>query len=223
MRLLIVEDNRDLADAMIAAFAKRDVRCDVAGTAADAQLMAETTAYAAIILDLGLPDDDGLALMKRLRARGHDEPIIVVTARGEGEMRVLGLETGADDYVVKPFLFAELHARLGAVLRRQGGYVEHVLTSANLTLDTRTREVRVDGGPVDLSVREVELLELLMRRSGHVISKRAIEDQLFGSGDALGSNAVEVYVHRIRRKLEEVAAATRVQTVRGVGYLLSAS
>lgn len=223
MRLLIVEDNRELADAMVAAFAKRDVRCDVAGTAGDAQLMVETITYAAIILDLGLPDDDGLALLRRLRARQHTEAIIVVTARGEGEMRVRGLEAGADDYVVKPFLFAELHARLGAVLRRQGGYVEQVLTAANLTLDTRTREVRVDGDAVDLSVREVELLELLMRRSGHVISKRAIEDQLFGAGDALGSNAVEVYVHRIRRKLEDVAAVAKVQTVRGIGYLLSAS
>lgn len=223
MRLLIVEDNRELADAMVAAFAKRDIRCDVAGTAGDAQLLIETTTYAAVILDLGLPDEDGLVLLRRLRARKRTEPILVLTARGAGEMRVRGLEIGADDYIVKPFLFPELHARINAVLRRQGGYVEDLLTAGNLTLDTHTREVRAAGEPVDLSAREVELLELLMRRSGHVLSKRVIEDQLFGSGDTLGSNAVEVYIHRIRRKLEEVTAAPKLQTVRGVGYMLSAT
>ncbi|CUS44703.1 MAG: response regulator transcription factor [Pseudomonadota bacterium] len=222
MRLLIVEDDRELADALVAAFAKRDIRCDVAGIAGDAQLLIETGSYAAVILDLGLPDEDGLSLLRRLRAQRYTEPVLVLTARGEGEKRVQGLESGADDYIVKPFLFPELHARLCAVLRRQGGYVDHLLTTGNLTLDTRTREVHVDGGAVDLSIREVELLELLMRRSGHVLSKRMIEDQLFGSGYALGSNAVEVYVHRIRRKLEDVDAATTLQTVRGIGYILSA-
>ena len=223
MRLLIVEDNKELADALVAAFARHEIRCDVASTAGDAQLLIETTSYAAVVLDLGLPDEDGLVLLRRLRAQKRTEPILVLTARGEGEMRVLGLESGADDYIVKPFLFPELHARISAVLRRQGGYVEHLLITGNLTLDTRTREVRVDGNPLDLSMREIELLELLMRRSGHVLSKHAIEDQLFGAGDTLGSNAVEVYVHRLRRKLEDGAAAAKLQTVRGIGYMLSAS
>ena len=220
MRLLIVEDNGELADAMASAFLQRDIRCDLAKTAGDAEQMIETVDYAAVILDLGLPDEDGLSLLRRLRGRRIVVPVIVLTARGEGDMRVKGLEGGADDYVVKPFLFAELHARLGAVLRRQGGYVEHLLRTANLTLDTRTREVAVDGMPLDLSAREVELLELLMRRPGHVVPKRVLEDQLFGSGDTLGSNAVEVYVHRVRRKLDEVATV-KVQTVRGIGYMLS--
>ncbi|WP_068077349.1 response regulator [Novosphingobium lentum] len=223
MRLLIVEDNKELADALVAAFARRDIHCDVASTAGDAQLLAETVSYAAMILDLGLPDEDGLDLLQRLRANQYSEPVLVLTARGEGMMRVKGLESGADDYIVKPFLFEELHARLGAVLRRQGGYVEHLLAVGNLTLDTRSREVCVAGSLIDLSVREIELLELLMRRSGHVIPKRLLEDQLFGSGDGLGSNAVEVYVHRIRRKLEDVTAAVKVSTVRGIGYLLSAA
>lgn len=151
------------------------------------------------------------------------EPILVLTARGEGEMRVQGLESGADDYIVKPFLFPELHARICAVLRRQGGYVERLLAVGDLSLDTRTREVRVGNEPADFSEREAELLELLMRRSGHVLSKRIIEDQLFGSGDMLGSNAVEVYIHRIRRKLDGVAARVRLKTVRGIGYILLSS
>ncbi|MBN8847816.1 MULTISPECIES: response regulator transcription factor [unclassified Sphingomonas] len=220
MRLLIVDDNRELAEALAAAFLKRDIRCDIAGTARDAEQLATTTDYAAMVLDLGLPDEDGLTLLRRLRAQRRTVPVIVLSARGAGEMRVLGLESGADDYLVKPFLFVELHARLSAILRRQGGYVEDVLRAADLTLDTRSREVRAAGAPVPLSVREIELLELLMRRAGHVVPKRVLADQLFGAGDALGSNAVDVYVHRVRRKLED-CAAVKVQTVRGIGYMLS--
>jgi len=222
MRLLIVEDNSELAEAMTSAFLSRDIRCDVAATAADAEQLIETMDYSAVILDLGLPDEDGLSLLCRLRSRRIVVPVIVLTARGEGEMRVKGLESGADDYVVKPFLFAELHARLGAVLRRQGGYVEHLLRTANLTLDTRTREAAIDGVPLDMSGREIELLELLMRRPGHVVPKRLLEDQLFGAGDTLSSNAVEVYVHRVRRKLDD-NAAVKLQTVRGIGYMLTAA
>lgn len=220
MRLLIVDDNLELAEALAAAFLKRDIRCDIAGTARDAEQLVTTVDYAAMVLDLGLPDEDGLVLLRRLRARRFNLPVIVLSARGAGEMRVLGLESGADDYLVKPFLFVELHARLAAVLRRQGGYVEDVLRAADLTLDTRSREVRAGDAPVPLSVREIELLELLMRRAGHVVPKRVLADQLFGASDALGSNAVDVYVHRVRRKLED-CAAVRVQTVRGIGYMLA--
>lgn len=220
MRVLIVEDNADLAQAMCQAFVQRDIRCDRAGNAEDAELLITTTQYAAVILDLGLPDEDGLALLARLRSQRQVVPVIVVTARGEGEMRVKGLDAGADDYIVKPFLFDELHARLNAVLRRQGGYVPSVLRVGNLTFDIRTHEGAIDGQPLELSAREAELLELLMRRPGHVVPKRVLEDQLFGAGDTLGSNAVEVYVHRVRRKLEN-GAAVKVQTIRGIGYMLS--
>ncbi|MCW6531393.1 MULTISPECIES: response regulator transcription factor [Sphingomonas] len=222
MRLLIVEDNEELAEAMAAAFQRREIRCDLAGNARDAEQLIATTDYAAVILDLGLPDEDGLSLLRRLRGQRRNVPVIVLSARGEGEMRVLGLESGADDYLVKPFLFAELHARLAAVLRRQGGYVEDVLRAGQVTLDISTREVRVAGAPLSLSVREIELLELLMRRAGHVVPKRVLADQLFGAGEALGSNAVDVYVHRVRRKLEDHAEVS-VQTVRGIGYMLSAT
>jgi len=220
VRLLIVDDNRELAEALAAAFLKRDFRCDIADTARDAERLITGTDYAAVVLDLGLPDEDGLTLLRRLRARHHQVPVIVLSARGAGEMRVLGLESGADDYLVKPFLFVELHARLSAILRRQGGYVEDVLRAADLTLNTRSREVRAGDAPVPMSGREVELLELLMRRAGHVVPKRLLVDQLFGADDAPGSNAIDVYVHRVRRKLED-CAAVKVRTVRGIGYMLS--
>jgi DNA-binding response OmpR family regulator len=220
MRLLIVEDDVELANAMVSAFAKRDMRCDLASSAGDAELLIRTISYAAVILDLGLPDENGLTLLRRLRACKRIEPILVLSARGEGEMRVRGLESGADDYIVKPFLFSELHARICAVLRRQGGYVEHLLAVGDLSLDTQTREVCIGGKPAEFSEREAELLELLMRRSGHVLSKRVIEDQLFGSSSMLGSNAIEVYIHRIRRKLESAATDVSLKTVRGIGYIL---
>ncbi|WP_395337256.1 response regulator [Novosphingobium sp. BL-8H] len=222
MRLLIVEDNAELSQAIVQAFASRDIRCDVAGNAGDAEALIGTTDYAAVILDLGLPDEDGLDLLDRLRRQRTTVPVIVVTARGESETRIRGLDIGADDYVVKPFLFAELHARLNAVLRRQSGYVDPQFRMGNLTLDLRTREVAVDGKPIELSLREIELLELLMRRPGHVVPKRVLEDHLFGAGDTLGSNAVEVYVHRLRRKLEDTADV-KVQTVRGIGYMMFAA
>lgn len=223
MRLLIIEDSVALASELGAAFARRSMHCDIAHNAGDAEQLVQTTSYAAIVLDLGLPDEDGLTLLKRLRARGHVEPCVILTARSEAAMRVTGLTSGADDYVVKPFLSDELKARIDAILRRQGGYVDRQLKVARLTLDIETREASVDGALLDLSTREAELLEILMRRAEHVVPKRLLEDQLFGAGDALGSNAVEVYVHRVRRKLEERTPSVRVQTVRGVGYLLTAA
>lgn len=222
MRLLIVEDNADLSDALRAAFARRSVACDFADCAGDAAQLIGNTAYSVIILDLGLPDEDGLQLLKRLRAEGRVEPVIILTARSSPEMRIEGLRGGADDYLVKPFLFDELHARIEAILRRQGGYVPRCIEVGDVALDTETREVSVCGTQVEMSAREVELLEILLRRHSHVTPKRVLEDQLFGAGDALGSNAVEVYVHRIRKKLESASRNVTVKTVRGVGYLLMA-
>ncbi len=220
MRLLVVEDNRELAQAIRDAFAERHIHCDLAHEAGDAEVMIETTRYALVILDLGLPDEDGMNLLRRLRAARRPEPILVLTARGTVESRVDGLSAGADDYMLKPFHFTELHARVLAILRRDSGYRDTVLTAGSLELDTETRRVSVAGKPIEMSVREAELLELLMRRIDKVVPKRVLEDQLFGSGGALGSNAVEVYVHRIRRHLKAADLPLTVQTVRGVGYML---
>lgn len=221
MRLLIVEDNEEVATALSAAFARYNIHCDLAHAAGDAEQLISTIAYSAVILDLGLPDEDGLTLLKRLRARGRAEPIVILTSRSDPSMRVDGLEGGADDYVVKPFLFDELRARINAIMRRQGGYVERAVRAGRLSFDTETREVSVDGVAIEFPLREVELLEILVRRMNHVVPKRVLEDQLFGAGDALSSNAVEVYVHRLRRRLHDAAAELQIQTVRGIGYLLS--
>jgi two-component system response regulator TctD len=130
---------------------------------------------------------------------------------------------GADDYLAKPFLFDELHARLEAIFRRSQGYVGRNLELGDLALDTSTRELSVRGATIDASLRETELIEILLRRKEHLVPRRVMEDQLFGAGDALGSNAVEVYVHRVRRKLEQHSAQVRIKTVRGVGYMLMAA
>lgn len=220
MRLLLVEDNFDLALAMAELFEKRTISCDRASTAADAEHMILTTTYAAIILDLGLPDEDGLDLLRRLRGSGRIDPILILTARSDADMRVKGLRLGADDYLGKPFLFDELHARVEAILRRRGGYVERCVAAGDVSLDIETREVIADNQTLELSAREVELLEILIRRQGHVTPRSLLEDQLFGAGDSLGSNALEVYVHRLRKKLDRVSKTTTIRTVRGVGYLL---
>ena len=220
MRLLIVEDNRELAQAIADGLARRHLASDIATTAESAEHLFRTVNYAAMVLDLGLPDDDGINLVRRLRSAGHLQPLIILTARNEPERRVEGLLAGADDYLAKPFLFDELHARLEAIFRRSSGYVGRNLELGDVSLDTTTRELSVGGATIEASLRETELLEILLRRKEHLVPRRIMEDQLFGAGDTLGSNAVEVYVHRVRRKLERHAAGVRIKTVRGVGYML---
>jgi DNA-binding response OmpR family regulator len=220
VRLLIVEDSLDIAQALADGFKRRGISSDHAATAGDAEARLEVATYAAVILDLGLPDEDGLALLRRLRARRDPVPVLILTARGEIQQRIAGLNEGADDYLVKPFDMDELQARLDAVLRRHDGYGGRALEFEALKLDLATREVTLDGKAIALPVREVELLELLLRRPGRVVGKRIAEDQLFGLDEELGSNAIEVYVHRLRRRLEQLGAQVRIETVRGVGYML---
>ncbi|HJT40654.1 MAG TPA: response regulator transcription factor [Sphingobium sp.] len=220
MRLLIVEDHAELADAVRDSFARRNIHCEIAHDALDAELMVRTTHYALVILDLGLPDEDGLQLLRRLRAARRSEPILILTARSALEAKVEGLRAGADDYMLKPFYFDELHARVQAILRRDSGQLQHRVSVPSLELDPDTRQFQKDGQPVEIPLREGEILELLMRRVNLVVPKQVLEDQLFGCGDALGSNAVEVYVHRLRKRLEAEAVPLNIQTVRGVGYML---
>ena len=220
MRVLLIEDDRELAQALIAALTPRGLSVDLARSADEGDAYLQHADYAAILLDLGLPDEDGLALLHRLRARGDTRPVLVLTARGTIDARIRGLNEGADDYLVKPFDVDELHARLLAVLRRQGGYIGRSLTCGRLSFDLETRLVRVEDAAIALSVRETELLELLLRRAGNVVPKRIAEDHLFGLGGDLGSNAVEVYVHRLRKKLDDADSGARIETVRGVGYMI---
>jgi DNA-binding response OmpR family regulator len=174
-----------------------------------------------MILDLGLPDQDGLTLLKRLRASGHLLPILILTARGGIEDRVRGLDAGADDYLIKPFANEELVARIRVLLRRPGSLLGDTLELGTLRLDTASREVTLDDQPQFLSPREVAVLEILLRRSGRVVSKKLVEDHLFGLSADVGSNAVEVYVHRLRKQLAEAGADVAIHTIRGVGYLIA--
>jgi DNA-binding response OmpR family regulator len=220
MRLLIVEDDVALATALAAALARRGFASDAATGIADAAQMASVAQYAAILLDLGLADGDGIELIQTLRARANPVPILAMTARGGLEDRILGLNAGADDYVVKPVEIDELVARLNAVLRRQGALAGAQLVTANLAFDTLSGDAFVGEAAVVLSARERQLLGLLMRRAGQVVSKQLAEDQLYGLSTPIGSNAVEVHAHRLRKKLEAAGAGVRIETIRGVGYLL---
>jgi DNA-binding response OmpR family regulator len=180
-----------------------------------------TTSYAAVILDLGLPDEDGLSVLRDLRHRKNPVPVLVLTARGGVQDRVLGLRSGADDYLIKPFAFEELLARLEAHLRRPGQQLGSSLRLANLEFDIRHRQATIAGRPEVFSSREIAVLELLMRSAGRVVPKKQVEDHIFGLSGEVASNAVEVYVHRLRRQLSEKGAAVSIHTIRGVGYLIA--
>jgi DNA-binding response OmpR family regulator len=220
VRLLIVEDDEALAGALADALKRRDIQSDVAASLADAHHMLRTAHYVAVLLDLGLPDGDGITLIRTLRAAKDPIPILAVTARSALDARIAGLNAGADDYLVKPFDVDEVVARLHAVLRRQGAMTGSQLTAGNVRFDTLSGDLMVADKDVMLSARERQFVGLLMRRAGQVISKQLAEDQLYGLTEPVGSNAVEVLAHRVRRKLEAAGATIRIETIRGVGYLL---
>jgi DNA-binding response OmpR family regulator len=221
MRLLIVEDNEQLAALLTKGLQTAGYETDVLSSLDEASTVLRTTFYAALILDLGLPDGDGLALLREIRHRNNPIPVIVLTARGGLHDRVHGLRSGADDYLVKPFALEELIARLEAQLRRPGYLLGSSLRIANLEFDTRNRQASIDGQPQVLSARETAVLELLMRSKGRVVSKKQVEDHIFGHPGDVASNAIEVYVHRLRKQLAEKGAKVKVQTIRGVGYLIA--
>jgi two-component system, OmpR family, response regulator QseB len=230
MRLLLVEDDRMIGDSLRAALRPEGFAVDWVRDVAAARAALGTERFDLVLLDLGLPTggpagaaapsgEAGLAVLTELRQRGDATPVIVLTARDGPGDRVRGLDTGADDYLVKPFEFDELMARIRAVLRRQGGRAAPVLRHGGLTLDPATRQVAVNGAPVLLSGREFAVLEALMQRPGALLSRAQLEDRLYGWGEEIESNAVSVYVHQLRRKL----GAELIGNVRGVGYFLTAA
>jgi DNA-binding response OmpR family regulator len=221
MRLAVVEDNPELARLLAQGLKAEGYETDVLTTVAAARAAVSTTRYAALILDLGLPDGDGLSILRQIRQSQDPLPVLVLTARGGVQDRVNGLRSGADDYLVKPFALEELVARLEALLRRPGQLLGRSLQFANLVFDTESRQAFIDDKPQTLSAREVAVLELLMRRRGHVVSKKLLEDQIFGLSGEVASNAVEVYVHRLRKQLSEHGAKVQIHTVRGVGYIMA--
>jgi two-component system OmpR family response regulator len=174
--------------------------------------------YDLVILDLGLPKLDGFEVLRRLRHRGSKVPVLVLTARDGLDDRVRGLDLGADDYLTKPFDLPELEARVRALIRRGQSGGASVLTHGALQLDTAGRRATLNGASLDLSARELGVLEVLMHRSGRVVNKEQLAEQLYGWDEEVGANAIEVYVHRLRRKLEP--AGVVIRTIRGLGYLL---
>jgi DNA-binding response OmpR family regulator len=214
MRLLLVEDDRMIGDSLRNALRQAGFAVDLVrdGRAAEGTIASER--FDLVLLDLGLPQRDGMDVLQAMRARGDRTPVIVLTARDTLAARVSGLDAGADDYIVKPFELDELLARIRAVVRRQAGRAETTLAVGEVTLDTATRQVARAGTQVVLSAREYAVLEALMLRPGAILSRAQLEDRLYGWGEELESNAITVYVHQLRRKLGEGF----IHTVRGVGY-----
>jgi DNA-binding response OmpR family regulator len=223
MRLLVVEDNEELGRLLASGLKTAGFETDLASTAVEARAAFSTINYRAAVLDLGLPDEDGLSVLRDVRQRNDPIPILILTARAGVRDRVDGLRAGADDYLVKPFEFEELVARLQALLRRPGQLLGRSIELANVVFDSSDRQTFVDNRPQSLSARELYILELLMQRKGRVVPKKLIEDNLFGLSGELSSNAIEVYVHRLRKQLSDAGAKVRIHTVRGVGYLIKES
>ena len=220
MRLLIVEDEPDLGTLLRDALQRAGFAADLVAAIGEAEAHLRLAGYDAMILDLGLSDGDGMTLLRALRRHGNPLPVLILTARDAPENRVGGLDAGADDYLVKPFHMKELISRMRALLRRPNAALGVVLELGELVLDTTSRQAMVGTVPLILSPREMALLELLLRRQGRVVTREAIEQGLYSFDTILGSNAVEVLVHRLRRKLAEAGASAVVHTLRGVGYLL---
>ena len=216
MRLLLVEDDAMIGEAVLDALRAEHYAVDWVrdGAMADSALRSEN--YDLVLLDLGLPKRDGLDVLRSLRARRSAVPVLVATARDAVGDRIAGLDAGADDYVVKPYDTEELLARIRALIRRSAGRGEPVFSHKGVTLNPATREAAVNGEPVTLSAREWAVLEPMLARPGVVFSRTQLEEKLYGWKDEISSNAVEVYVHGLRKKL----GSDLIQTVRGLGYVV---
>jgi DNA-binding response OmpR family regulator len=220
MRLLLIEDHAPLAEAIGEALARAGFTVDRAGTARQARSMAATVDYGLVVLDLGLPDGDGLRLLPELRAGGR-VPVIVLTARDALADRLAGLDGGADDYILKPVEMSELAARCRAVLRRPGDRAETLLQVGPIRFDTIRRNVTADGRPVTLGRRETAILEQLMRAAGRVVARGALEEALYGFDDDVTPNALEAAMSRLRKALAAAGSPLPIVTVRGIGWMLA--
>lgn len=216
MRLLLVEDDAMIGDAVLDALRADHYAVDWVRDGAMAEAALRTASYDLVLLDLGLPKRDGLEVLRSLRARQVTTPVLITTARDAVGDRIAGLDAGADDYVLKPFDTDELLARIRALIRRSAGRAEPVFSHQGVSLNPATREASVDGKPVALSAREWAVLEPMLARPGVVFSRSQLEEKLYGWKDEISSNAVEVYVHGLRKKL----GADFIRNVRGVGYMV---
>lgn len=220
MRLLVIEDDQRVAKQLVRGLEESGYAVDAAGSAEEGIVLAGSMPYGAILLDIGLPGRDGWSVLERLRGRGEKVPVLCLTARDAVDDRVRGLNLGADDYLVKPFAFAELLARLRAVLRRGGERSEDVVRVADLEVDLTARRARRGGKVLDLRPKEFALLAVLARRAGHVLSRSAIVDRVWEAAFDYDSNVVDVQIRRLRETVDEPFAVKLIHTVRGAGYVL---
>ncbi|EMX6261210.1 response regulator [Pseudomonas aeruginosa] len=216
MHVLLTEDDDLIASGIVAGLNTQGLTVDRVASAADTQALLQVARFDVLVLDLGLPDEDGLRLLQRLRQQGVDLPVLVLTARDAVTDRVAGLQAGADDYLLKPFDLRELGARLHTLQRRSAGRCVNVIEHGRLSYDPSTRETWLDGRPVELSRREQALLQALLNNRGRILSGEQLKDSVYGFGDEVESNALNVHIHHLRRKLGNAI----VQTVRGLGYRL---
>ena len=216
MRVLVVEDDRMIAKGLHTALRQDGYAVDGVSDGRSASEALRSSKFDLVLLDLGLPGRDGLEVLRELRGRGDSTPVIIVTARDDIENRIEGLDAGADDYIVKPFDLNEVAARMRSVLRRAAGRGDPCIRHRGICLNPVSHEVERDGEPVILSAHEFAVLEALLQRPGAVLSRAQLEDRLYGWNDSIESNAVEVYVHGLRRKLGSDA----IRTLRGVGYFV---
>ncbi|MGU2236506.1 response regulator [Pseudomonas aeruginosa] len=216
MHVLLTEDDDLIASGIVAGLNAQGLTVDRVASAADTQALLQVARFDVLVLDLGLPDEDGLRLLQRLRQQGVDLPVLVLTARDAVTDRVAGLQAGADDYLLKPFDMRELGARLHTLQRRSAGRCVNVIEHGRLSYDPSTRETWLDGRPVELSRREQALLQALLNNRGRILSGEQLKDSVYGFGDEVESNALNVHIHHLRRKLGNAI----VQTVRGLGYRL---
>lgn len=216
MRVLLIEDDKLLGDGIQVGLTQAGFAVDWVQDGAAGEVALATEPYAATVLDLGLPKLSGMELLRRLRAAGNAVPVLILTARDAIEDRVQGLDSGADDYLVKPFDLNELAARLRALIRRQQGSAAPLLVCNQLQLDAAAHRVQYRGQPIDMSAKEFALLQELMQNAGRVLSREQLEQRLYPWGEEVESNAIEVHIHHLRRKL----APELIRTIRGVGYLL---
>jgi two-component system OmpR family response regulator len=219
VRLLVAEDDPILADALAHSLRGAGHAVDAVGDGASADAALASSSFDVVVLDLGLPRMDGLEVLRRLRGRRVTVPVLILTAHDTVEDRVRGLDLGADDYLAKPFELAELEARIRALARRAGHGGQSIVQHGKLTFDTVGRVARLSGDVVELSARELGVLEILLGREGRLVSKEQIVDHLCSWGDEVSENAVEVYMHRLRRKLEP--GGVKITTLRGLGYCLN--
>lgn len=219
MRLLLVEDNLELANGLVHSLAQSSYVTDAVHTGHAAIVACATVSYQLVILDLGLPDMDGVEVLRQLRQRGMISPVLILTARDELQDRILGLDTGGDDYLPKPFDLGELEARIRALLRR-GSITSTTLHFGEIDFDPLSRQVTIRGEMIDLTARELAVLELLLQRPGRVVSKQQLVESMYTSAEDANLSVIEVFVSRLRRKLEETHAGVGIRVLRGLGYRL---